>query len=1257
MIKRYYAQMYTCLQSLCPNVHLSAIIVSSTGEEYGDGDGSRTELDSHANMCVVGKHCYILANSGRTIEVNPFSPDYAATTAPRLVDAAVLYEHPYTDERYILVILNAIFVPSMEHNLIPPFIMREAGIIVNDVPKIHMESPGDEDHSIYFKDHDVRIHLRLNGIFSYFPSGKPSLEDIHSLAENALLLTPLGQWNPHHDSYAQNEDNMMDWEGKMIEEKYRERILLEEIPEDPVVSVADVSAVEVERQDVVAAMSQLRLSQESARVMTERGSTDDDLLTIQPVLDPQFLASSLDVREQLAIFAMSLGTTTPWKEDVLFPHIDMSEVDDSFAANIEAFDIGELDFDDIMASGVNARSHIKGVTPEHLSKIWRIDHDTAVRTINANTQHCVRPEVPNLSRNYPTNDRMLRYRRINQHFFMDTFFATKEAGKSSRGYTMCQLFVTDKGFVYVVLMKSKSEVIHAMKAFAKEVGAPDAIIHDASGEQTSTEMKAFCRQIGTTLRVIEKGTPWANRAELYVGIIKAATRKDMLESNCPIVFWDYCVERCARINNLTAKDLFQLEGNTPHFSVYGEQGDISNVCMLGFYEFCYYVEPASKWPEQRECLGRALGPAKGEGNEMCQWILKANGEVVPRRTYRPLTPAEWNSEEQKAKRAKYNALIELRWGSPMEPPKQEEPESDTFIPYEDDDEDERFIKPVDDPVDANGRAINLQPVYDTLIKAELMLPHDGLQRPARVRGRSTNSDGSLTGTYNDNPLMNTMTYEVEFDDGAVKEYAANVIAENILMQVDEEGFTLTHLDSILDYRKNDDALDSDEGRTINKRGERRLRKTTRGWDLLFQYTDGSVQWMPLSEAKETYPVDVAEFAKAHGIHTEPAFAWWVPYTLKKRHAIVSNVRGRTRKLTHKYGIEIPRDLDHVTELDRKNGNDLWDASVKKEMANSGVAFKILEPDLGEKVPPGWNKQTGHLVWDVKLTGERKARYVLDGHKTPDAESHISTFAGVVSRESVRIALTYAALNDLDVCAADIRNAYLQAPSSQKDYIICGPEFGLENVGKPALITRALYGGKFAGRDFRNHLRDCMSNLGFKPCLADPDVWMRRATKPEGGDYWEYVLLYTDDCLAISHRAEAILRNEIGRYFMLKEESIGEPDIYLGGKLRKVDLDNGATAWAFSSSKYVRAAVKNVETKIMKEGKKLPKTCDTPMSTEYRPEVNVSPELSSDEASYFQSLIGVLRWIVELGRVDICCELSMLSSHLALPREGHLEQVY
>ena len=282
--------------------------------------------------------------------------------------------------------------------------------------------------------------------------------------------------------------------------------------------------------------------------------------------------------------------------------------------------------------------------------------------------------------------------------------------------------------------------------------------------------------------------------------------------------------------------------------------------------------------------------------------------------------------------------------------------------------------------------------------------------------------------------------------------------------------------------------------------------------------------------------------------------------------------------------------------------------------------------------------------------------MLDGHKTADPE--VSTYAGVVSRESVRIALTYAALNDVDVTAADIGNAYLQAPSSQKYFVICGPEFGLENVGKRALIRRALYGGKSAGRDFRNHLRECMSHLKFISCPADPDVWMRPALKADGTKYWEYVLLYVDDVLVVSDRGEELLRKEIGKYFKLKENSIGPPKIYLGGHMRKVTLENGMKAWTFSSSQYVQASVANVERYLTERGLKFPgRAPNTPLSSNYRPEVDVSPALGPAEAAYFQSLIGILRWIVELGRVDICLEVSMMSSHLCLPREGHLSQLF
>lgn len=156
---------------------------------------------------------------------------------------------------------------------------------------------------------------------------------------------------------------------------------------------------------------------------------------------------------------------------------------------------------------------------------------------------------------------------------------------------------------------------------------------------------------------------------------------------------------------------------------------------------------------------------------------------------------------------------------------------------------------------------------------------------------------------------------------------------------------------------------------------------------------------------------------------------------------------------------------------------------------------------------------------------------------------------------------------------------------------------------------------------------------------------------------EYVLLYVDDVLVVSENAEAVLRQEIGKHWDLKEGSIGEPSLYLGGKCREVELSNGRKAWAFGSSQYVQAAVKNVEEYLEKSNRKLPRKAEAPFKSGYRPEIDVSRELIDQDASYYQSLIGVLRWMVELGRVDICLEVSLMSSHLALPREGHLEALF
>ena len=121
------------------------------------------------------------------------------------------------------------------------------------------------------------------------------------------------------------------------------------------------------------------------------------------------------------------------------------------------------------------------------------------------------------------------------------------------------------------------------------------------------------------------------------------------------------------------------------------------------------------------------------------------------------------------------------------------------------------------------------------------------------------------------------------------------------------------------------------------------------------------------------------------------------------------------------------------------------------------------------------------------------------------------------------------------------------------------------------------------------------------------------------------------------------------------KSIGLPKMCLGGCMRKAVTESGMEAWNFGSSQHVQSACKNVRECVESGRQKIPRA-NTPLSSNCRPELDLSNELNVADAAHHQSLIGIPRWMVELGRVDICLEVSMMSSHLPLPREGHLQWV-
>ena len=270
------------------------------------------------------------------------------------------------------------------------------------------------------------------------------------------------------------------------------RIVLEDIEDDPYM------------------VSSLALSEAEQKMIDSRFNIDDN-----QVIEEDRESAHYQLMEEPANnsdFKISIGATLVsnmmYLDDDEYEPEETNDIPDSEHDMQSLEDLSEEDLDRVFSAARMEANKGRGVNPEHLSKIWRISHEDAKRTIKTTSQYKIRTQDPKLSRNYGTGDRSLRYTRINTHFFMDTFFASKKKGKSSRGNTCCQLFVTDKGFVYVVPMKSKGDVLHAMKQFVKEIGTPEAFVCDMSGEQMSSNIKQFCNDIATSLRALEEGTPW-----------------------------------------------------------------------------------------------------------------------------------------------------------------------------------------------------------------------------------------------------------------------------------------------------------------------------------------------------------------------------------------------------------------------------------------------------------------------------------------------------------------------------------------------------------------------------------------------------------------------------------------------------------------------------------------------------------------------------------------------------------------------------
>ncbi len=217
----------------------------------------------------------------------------------------------------------------------------------------------------------------------------------------------------------------------------------------------------------------------------------------------------------------------------------------------------------------------------------------------------------------------------------------------------------------------------------------------------------------------------------------------------------------------------------------------------------------------------------------------------------------------------------------------------------------------------------------------------------------------------------------------------------------------------------------------------------------------------------------------------------------------------------------------------------------------------------------------------------------------------------------------------------------------------GIEFG-DVANEILIVVKAIWTEKVQVQHFESFLAQTFDNMGFKSSIADPDIWMRPEIKSDGEEYCEYIICYVDDVLGASTHAKELV-GEIKRDYKFKKDKIEPPGIHLGNRLELKSLNVHQT-WTMCSKDYVKLAIANIEEQLKSKHMRLPGKALTPTSNAYAPELDVSPELSNDNFTFYQEIIAMLHWKIEIGQVDITTEVSLLSSYQAASREGHLEQL-
>ena len=466
---------------------------------------------------------------------------------------------------------------------------------------------------------------------------------------------------------------------------------------------------------------------------------------------------------------------------------------------------------------------------------------------------------------------------------------------------------------------------------------------DGASEQTGwkTMFMQQLRKHHIDFHITEPERYNQSKAEGVIREIRKKWFRVMTKSAVPKRLWDYGLRWVVEIMQRTASDAGDLWGRTSLEKVTGETPEISEYVDFGFYDYCWYRENAGMGETK---LGRWLGVSHKTGSLMSFWILTDKCRVVSRTSVQRMTELE-KQEDSVANRLKaFDEAIQVTIRDSahvLEEGGKNDPYDWSNHPFGDDpDFQEEFNEVVSNPGIVDADDTFTPDTYDTYLQMELALPQgDSLEpRLAKVTKRMKDANGIPIGTAHDNPLLDTRMYEVEYVDGEKAALSANHIAENLFAQVDDEGNRHVLMHEIIDHRTNGQEVKQQDAFLTTKMGTKRRREMTKGWELLVEWKDGSRIWVALKDMKESFPVQVSEYAVASRIAMESALAWWTPTVLRRRNRIVAKIKSKYWVWTHKFGIRIPKSVEEAVKLDKANGDTLWWDAICKEMKNVRPAY-------------------------------------------------------------------------------------------------------------------------------------------------------------------------------------------------------------------------------------------------------------------------------------------------------------------------------